>query len=118
MPAVILPEIYVEVASTLREDDQLATLSSVMRTTRAMYELLYPHVYKELTITKTNASGIFWGILPHASEGNEEAQNEIERDKLRIGEKIRRSWSLWPDVALIPEDVTELESDETKKWIS
>ncbi|WVW82971.1 hypothetical protein I302_104987 [Kwoniella bestiolae CBS 10118] len=110
MPPEIIPEIYVHLSHILQHENSLSTLASLAATSREMYDLLNPILYKHVTLTEHNANGVFWGLLPHVPDNG---QTENVGQGKTISSEVRREWSLWPDVAIPDED--EVASTHSKK---
>ncbi len=55
-------DVLVFLAAILRDKGQLASLSSLARTSKRHYDVLTPILYRRLTITKANAESIFYGV--------------------------------------------------------
>ncbi|WWC61008.1 uncharacterized protein I303_103586 [Kwoniella dejecticola CBS 10117] len=73
-----------------------------MSTSKILYGLLNPALYRRLTITRRNAESVFWGVLPHAIEEDffgEEGphRTDVTEDKEIPGNR------LWPDF-IVPYD--------------
>ncbi|WWD10022.1 hypothetical protein V865_008155 [Kwoniella europaea PYCC6329] len=109
MGSEILPEIFIHIAQILVEEQKLATLLSLSITSRDLYDLLVPILYKRINISKCNAESLFWSILPNAIE--KEGSNSRAASK-KIGQKMRAQWSLWPDTALSDDE----DEDDNKSY--
>ncbi|WVQ69964.1 uncharacterized protein L199_008188 [Kwoniella botswanensis] len=109
MGSEILPEIFIHIAHVLVEEQKLATLLSLSMTSKGMYDLLVPVLYRKIQISKRNAEGVFWGILPNANEFERTTSSVFGK---KIGGEVRTQWSLWPDIALSDDE----DEDDDKSY--